>query len=703
MKNTTTLFFSLFLFSLQTLAQTDYSGNWKGAIELPGMNLELAVDLKKDNDQWVGDLDIPIQNIKDMKLADLKLEGRNLSFKLPEVPGNASFSGSFDEKAERVEGTFSQSGQSFPMKLARASAAEKAAGEKRIQDAIATLRHLADSLREKRLTPGLAFGIIKDGKALLAEGYGYRDLEKKLPVTANTQFAIGSSSKAFTAACLAILADRGQLDWEKPVVNYIPDFKLYDDFATRETNTVDLVCHRSGLPRHDLIWYGTSFSRKEIFDRLRYLPPNKSLRTTWQYNNLMFMTAGYLVERISGSTWEQFVKSNIFEPLGMNNSNFSVKDMTAAKDAALGYRTKDRKENIRMDYHNIDAVGPAGSINSSVNDMLQWVRLNLDEGKFADKQVISAAEIARLHAPQMLMDASGSEKNPEITDPSYGKGWMLQRYKGLRVVQHGGNIDGFSALVYMIPEKEFGLVILTNQNGAGIPMMLARYATDLMFGLEPTDWYARAFAESDKQEEGKKEDKKPEPKRIAGTRPSHPLESYTGEYEHPGYGIIEIKQDGEHLRAKFNNWDIPMEYWHYDVFGVKLDWLDFWWMFNFQTDPKGAVYRLTTNIEALVEDAVFNKIPPRRLSDPAFLKKLAGKYKSEEGDNTSAFEVRNKTLYLKIAGQPEYTLEPFQGTEFKIKGLSGYSIEFQMDDKGNAGGVSFIQPNGVFKSKRVGD
>lgn len=703
MKNTITLLVSLFLFSLQTLAQTDYSGNWKGAIELPGMNLEIAVDLQKDGDQWVGDLDIPVQNVKGMKLADLKLEDRSLSFKLPEVPGNASFSGSFDEKAEKLEGTFSQGGQSFPMKLARASAAEKAAEEKRVQDAIATLRHLADSLRQKRLTPGLVFGVIKDGKVLLAEGYGYRDLEKKLPVTANTQFAIGSSSKAFTATCLAILADRGQLDWDKPVVNYMPDFKLYDDFATREMNAVDLVCHRSGMPRHDFIWYGSSFSRKDIFDRLRYLPPNKSLRTTWQYNNLMFMTAGYLTERISGSTWEDFVKTNIFQPLGMNNSNFSVKEMAAAKDAALGYRTKDRKENIRMDYRNIDAVGPAGSINSCVNDMLQWVRLNLDEGKFADKQVVSAAEIARLHTPQMLMDASGSEKNPEITDPSYGKGWFLQRYKGLRVVQHGGNIDGFSALVYMIPEKEFGLVILTNQNGAGIPVMLAHYATDLVLGLDPTDWYARSYTESDKRDAEKKEDKKPEPKRITGTQPSHLLEAYAGEYEHPGYGIIEIKQDGEHLRTKFNSFDLPMEHWHYDVFNAKIEELDISMMLNFQTDPNGVVYQLTTNIEALVEDAVFKKIPPSRLSDPVFLQKLAGKYKSEESDDSSTFEVRNKTLYLKVPGQPEYTLEPFQGTEFKIKGVNGYSIEFQMDDKGNASGLSFIQPNGVFKAKREGN
>ncbi|MBK7939004.1 MAG: serine hydrolase [Lewinellaceae bacterium] len=700
MKKVFFLFIAFLVSTSAVTGQTDYSGRWKGAIELPGMNLELSIDLSKVDGQWVGDLDIPVQNTQDMKLADLKVEGLKMSFKLPEVPANASFSGNFDEKAEKLDGTFTQGGQSFPMKLTRESAAQKIAEEKRLQDAVAALRQLADSLRQKRLTPGLGFGIVKDGKVMLAEGFGYRDLDKKWPVTPNTQFAIGSSSKAFTAACLAILADKGQLDWEKPVVTYLPDFKLYDDFATREITPVDLVCHRSGLPRHDLVWYGSTFSRKEIFDRLRYLPPNKSLRTTWQYNNLMFMTAGYLTERISGNTWEEFVKTRIFQPLGMNTSNFSVKDMALSKDAATGYRTKDQKENIRLEYRNIDAVGPAGSINSTVNDMLQWVKLHLNEGKTGDNQVISAAEITRLHTPQMLMNALGAAKNPELTDPSYAMGWFVHRHKGLRVVEHGGNIDGFSALVYLVPEKDFGLVILANQDGAGVPTVLARYATDMILNLEPTDWYARTYSEGEQKEEEKKEDKKPEPKRIAGTRPGHAPEAYAGEYEHPGYGIIEIRQDAKGLRMIFNTFDLPMEHWHYDVYRVEDKTLDISMMLNFQTDQNGVVYQLSSVLDPLSADMVFKKTAPRRLSDPVFLKTLSGNYKLDEGDSPVTFELRNTTLYAKLAGQPTYTLEPFQGTEFKLKDLNGYSVEFHLDDKGKATGVSFIQPEGVFRAKR---
>lgn len=698
------LFFwaAIILLAQPALSQTDYTGNWGGAIEIPGTKLELSIHLQQEAGKWKGFLSIPVQKIKDMALADLLIEGKKMSFKLPEVPANASFTGNFDEKAARLEGKFSQAGQSFPMNLTKASVAEKAAKEKRLADALAAFRHLADSLRIKRNTPGLAIGIVLDGKVLLNEGFGLRDLDKKLPVTSNTLFAIGSSSKAFTAAGLAILADRGLLDWEKPVIEYMPDFKLFDDFSTREMNATDLVCHRSGLPRHDMMWYGSAFTRQQIFERLRYLKPNKSLRTTWQYNNLMFMTAGCLIERVSGKTWETFTREEIFKPLGMTSSNFSVVEMQQTKDFSLGYSTKDKKS-TRLDFRNLDAIGPAGSINASSTDMLNWLKLHLTEGKVGDKQVISAAEIAHLHRPQMLMDDAGTAKNPELKDPSYALGWMTYRHRGLKVVEHGGNIDGFSALVYLAPEKDFGLVILSNQDGAGIIGILARYATDMILGLETTDWYARTYGEdSDEANEPDKEDKKPEPRRVTGTQPSHKPADYVGEYEHPGYGRIEIKEAGNGLKFKFNSFDLPMEHWHYDVYNVTDTLLDLSMMVNFHSDPNGAMYQLSVNLDPNLEDEVFAKVPPAALSDPGFLKKIVGKYTlDEQGNVNCVFEARNTTLYVKISGQPEYTLVPFLGTEYKIKGLTGYSVAFQFNEKGETEYASFIQPEGIFKAKKA--
>lgn len=699
MKQLSLFAFSLFLLIQTTHAQNNYAGNWQGAIELPGTKLELSIHLQQENGQWKGFLSIPVQRIKDMVLADLVIEGRDMKFKLPEVPANASFAGTFDEKAERIAGKFTQAGQIFPMNLTRTSAAEKAAEEKRLAEAVVAFRQLVDSLREKRNTPGLAIGVLKDGKILLNEGFGYRDLDKKLPVTTNTLFAIGSCSKAFTTADLALLADRGALDWEKPVLQYMPDFKLYDDFSTREMNATDLTCHRSGLPRHDMMWYGSSFTRQQIYERLRYLKPNKSLRTTWQYNNLMFMTAGCLIERLSGQSWENFTRDNIFQPLAMKNTNFSVNELLKSKDAALGYQTKEEK-NTRLDYRNLDAIGPAGSINSTSTDMLQWVKLHLNGGKVNDKQILSAAEIAHLHTPQMLMDAPTGGNNPELADPSYALGWMAYRYRGLRVVEHGGNIDGFSALVFMVPEKDFGLVILTNQNTAGINGVLARYATDLLLGLEKTDWYARAYGDS--TEEAEEDEPKPEPRRVAGTQPSHPLEAYTGEFEHPGYGRMTINQTPKGLRITFNSFELPLEHWHYDVFQAADTTLGIKLSLNFHSDDNGNVFEFNTNLEASVPEQTFTKVPPARLSDPAFLKNFAGKYKMEgPGDLTCTIEVRNTTLYATVPGQPEYTLVPFQGTEFKLKDLNGYSVEFAESEKGVWTYANFIQPQGVFKAKRV--
>jgi len=698
MKKLSLLWATLFLLAQSTTAQTDYSGNWQGAIDIPGMTLELSIHFQKEASEWKGFLSIPVQKIKDMSLADLLIEGKKVSFKLPEVPANASFTGNFDEKAERLEGKFTQGGQSFPMTLTRASAAEKAAKEKKLAESVAAFRLLADSLRIKRNTPGMAIGMVLDGKVLLNEGYGLRDLDKKLPVTASTLFAIGSSSKAFTTADLAILADQGSLDWDKPVVSYIPDFKLFDDFSTQEMNAIDLTCHRSGLPRHDLMWYGSGLSRQQIFERLRYLKPNKSLRTTWQYNNLMYMSAGCLIERISGKTWEAFTKENIFIPLGMTNSNFSVNDLQKSKDAALGYSTKDKK-NTRLDYRNLDAIGPAGSINSSSTDMLQWVKLHLNGGKVGEKQVLSAAEMTHLHQPQMLMDYPGAARNPELYDLAYALGWITHRHRGLKVVEHGGNIDGFSALVYLVPEKDFGLVMLTNQNAAAVTGVLARYATDMILGLETTDWNARTYGDDGELAEDEKDEKKPEPRRISGTQPSHKPADYLGEYEHPGYGRVEIQETASGLQLKFNSFKLSMEHWHYDVYKAADTILDLSMMINFHSDPNGAIHQLSVNLDPNLEDEVFSKVAPARLSDPDFLKKLSGKYTLEGmGNNSCNFEVRNTTLFVKIAGQPEYTLVPFLGTEFKLKDLTGYSVEFQFNEKGEVECANFIQPEGVFKA-----
>jgi CubicO group peptidase (beta-lactamase class C family) len=249
--------------------------------------------------------------------------------------------------------------------------------------------------------PGLAICILKDGKLIFSEGFGFRDIEKELPVTSNTLFAIGSCTKAFTATAMGILVDEGKLDWDTPVQTYLPQFRLDDTFASERMTPRDLVCHRSGLPRHDMVWYNSEASREELLNRLQYLKPSKDFRTTYQYQNLMFLTAGYMVGKITGTGWEKFIRTRLFDPLGMTDSNLSVELSKNSSDFAFPY-IKKNGASIKIPFRNIDTMGPAGSINSSVTDMANWLLLNLSKGKIGDQQIISENSLLEIHSPQMI-------------------------------------------------------------------------------------------------------------------------------------------------------------------------------------------------------------------------------------------------------------------------------------------------------------
>lgn len=687
------VFLPLLVFS-QTPEQI--AGKWKGAIELPGMKLELSIELMQEGSAWAGAMDIPIQGVSGMKLAELAILDGGIRFRLPEVPGNASFSGKFEDGANWIRGDFSQMGQTFPMALQKESAAEKAAEDARIARALAEIRKLADSLRLLQKVPGIGFGIVKDGEVLLAEGFGFAAQDEQLPVNSQTLFAIGSSSKAFTAAGLAMLVEDGKLEWDKPVIQYMPDFKLKDNFATQEMTAIDLLTHQSGLPRHDLMWYGSPFSRAEIYERLRYLEPNKSFRSTWQYQNLMYMTAGILAEKLSGQSWEDFTRSRIFQPLGMKNTCYSATEALPGTPVALPY-IKQEENVIRIPYRDIPAVAPAGAIYSNVEDMLKWVSWHLDKGKAGGQQLLKEESIARLHQPHKAIEGGGPAASPEISSRSYGLGWFVYRYGELDIVQHGGNIDGFSALVFMAPRSGIGMVILTNMNGTALPGILANSATDLLLGREPIDWYARVYgAEAKKEEEEKKE--KPQP--VAGTQPSHPLKDYAGQYEHPAYGKIDIQlRDGE-LQLKANAFEFPLRHWHYDVFQGHIKEFGQDILFTFHFNKDGLVEKLGAPLEpSMPEDILYAKLPPDVLSDKEYIARLLGSYDLK--GLTATVDWQGEKLMATVPGQPSYELEPYKENWFRLKGLNGFSVEFifQNGEK-NARQMKFHQPNGIFTAER---
>jgi CubicO group peptidase (beta-lactamase class C family) len=473
---------------------------------------------------------------------------------------------------------------------------------------------IESSLKEWKV-PGLAIAVIDDGEVILKKGFGYRNVEEKLPVTERTLFAIGSNTKSFTAAVLGMLADEKKLEWDRPVREYLPDFRLFDDAATDGMTPRDLVTHRSGLPRHDLLWYASGLSRRELYERLRHLEPSKPLRSLWQYQNLMFMTAGYLEERIASESWEEIVRERLLNPLGMSRSNFSVADMERSDEFSYPYG--ERKDEVaRIPFRNIDEIGPAGSINSSVEEMIRYVQFHLDRGKVGDKQLLSPESSRAMQTAQVAMPPSPLAPDyPEQGPTSYGLGLIVTNYRGHKMVLHGGGIDGFISQMAWLPDEGIGAVVLTNYSGFNpVPTLVVQHTFDRLLGLEPVDWTGRARelrTKADKlQAEARSKD---ESARKSGTTPSHPLADYQGAFEHPGYGTLWVKKPGEGLEGSVSGITFPLEHYHYDVFRVPYDLeapLDQIGgrKAQFFYDTAGAIDRVALPLEEAVPDIVFTRV-----------------------------------------------------------------------------------------------
>lgn len=459
--------------------------------------------------------------------------------------------------------------------------------------------------------PGAGVAVVAGGEVIFAEGFGVRSIETQAPVTADSVFAIGSSTKAFVTFGLGLLVEEGKLDWDQPLRHYIPEFKMRDVMATERMTARDLVSHRSGLPRHDLAWYGSSRSRWELFEAIQYLEPSKDFRSYFQYQNFMFMAAGCLIERLSGMTWEAFTQERILKPLGMTSSNFSVNDSQAMGNIALPHEERDEVMQV-VPFRNIDAVGPAGSINSNVVDMAQWMKVHLAKGEFNGARLIAEAQLAQMHRPQMvILDMPGLDlvlNQPEFGTMDYGLGWFIQRYRGQRWVHHGGSIDGFSAFVSLLPDADTGVVVLTNLGGSLAGMLLAVHVHDCVLDLPPIDWTARLKPGLDQLMGAAKEgEAKLREARHPDTQPSHTLEAYAGEYHHPGYGTCTTRLDDGRLRFAYNAFDVVLEHFHYDTFLGKPEGVPTSIPISFVTDMMGQVSQISAPLEGMAAPILFQR------------------------------------------------------------------------------------------------
>jgi CubicO group peptidase (beta-lactamase class C family) len=695
--------FALFLFlfcwiSLISASEVDFSpaGRWEGAIEIPGMKLEIDVDFIRNADgSWKGDITIPAQNARDLPLTGITLQGKEICFAISGIPGDPAFKGKISEDGSSILGDFTQAGQTFPFRL------ERGAGSiAKAQKALEGFDKVVEDALKPFKVPGMALAIVKNDKVIYAKGFGFRDVENKLPMTADTLLAIGSATKAFTAFALGTLADQGKMEWDVPVRTYIPWFRLQDNYLGEHLTPRDLVTHRSGLPRHDLVWYNNySASREEFVRSLAHLQATAGLRERFQYNNLMFLTAGYLIEVLTGKSWEEAIRATILEPLGMTRTNFSVDDSQKDSDFAQPYGERDKKVQ-KIPFRRITNIGPAGSINSSVNEMSHWLIAHLNGGLYQDKKIINAATLQDMHLAHMPMGQTPAD--PRISPGDYGLGWMIDHYRGHSRVHHGGSIDGFLAMVSLFPEDGLGFVALANLSGTGLPELAIRTAADRLLGLEPVDWLgegAKRIAEGDKlQDEAQK---KAKARRRPGTSPAHKLEEYAGLYAHPGYGELKIFLEGNRLSFTFNGITTPLEHWHYETFsgGEAPDPAFKDGKLNFRTDVDGNVAELVVPMDLSADPIVFTKKPDARYFDPKYLEKRAGKYELQSQILTVSLKGSILTLY--IPGQPGQELVPLIGGEFALKLIKAITVRFIEDAQGQVVSMELNQPNGVFEAKRA--
>ena len=453
--------------------------------------------------------------------------------------------------------------------------------------------------------PGLAIAIVTDSSVVWSQGFGERNIEAGTPVTDRTLFAIGSTSKAFTAAGIGILHDEGKIDWSKPVQEYLPQFKMHSEFATEEMTPVDLMTHRSGLPGHDWLWYAAEYSRESLFRRLRHLEPSASFRSTFQYQNLMYMTAGYLTGQVDGTTWEDFTRRRILDPLGMIRSTFSVETMQEADDYARPYEGG-RDSTFLVDYRNVDAMGPAGSINSSVSEMTAWIQLLLNDGHHGDAQLIDSTTVSQLMRPRIVLEDTRPFKPETGGSLLYALGWFKEVYGGERLLWHSGGIDGFSAMAALMPDREVAWVILTNKGGTPAPTVLLYELADRVLRREGVNWNQRI---SDFYAQQQPDSNTSQLDTTDGISPSHPLNDYEAKYTNPGYGTFKVTREGDSLVGRYGSFSSTLRHLRYNVFelhhqfGGDMQTLKV----HFKIAIDGRIDAVAIPFESAVEPIVFSR------------------------------------------------------------------------------------------------
>lgn len=485
--------------------------------------------------------------------------------------------------------------------LASAAAAAPAAGPGLEAKVKAFDAYAAKGVADWKV-PGLAVAVVKDGRVLLARAYGVRELGRPEPATTRTLFAVGSTTKAMTAAALAMLVDEGKLGWDDPVVRHLPGFAVGDPWLTSQVTVRDLLTHRAGMPNADFLWYRTGASPAEVLKRFTLVKPESSPRSRFQYQNVMYHAAGEVTAAVSGMPWAEFVNQRIFVPLGMSDTvPLAARRAPGADVASPHFEIEGQVKVITNAY--VDNVAAAGSVWSGVDDMAKWLSFLLGGGKVGDKALLSEASLRELFAPQTMVDGASFYPTAKLTKPhwtTYGLGWFQQDYDGRAVDFHTGSIDGMVAICGLVRDQALGVVVLANLDHAELRHALMLRAFDAFSSPTtartgpPRDWSAELLKlYGDLRAKGKEERGKLEAARVAGTRPTLPVERYAGDYADPLYGPAKVIAEGSGLRLVLGQeLGGRLEHWHYDTYRIvpELAWVDPLYV-RFGVDAQGRVSR----------------------------------------------------------------------------------------------------------------
>lgn len=562
-----------------------------------------------------------------------------------------------------------------------------------------------DAFMEKTLkdwnAPGIGVGIVVGDKLVFAKGYGYRDYEKKLPITANTMYPIASNTKLFTAVAAGFLVEEGKLTWDQPIRESVPTINFYNSYLNNTITLRDMLAHRTGITRHDSIWYKSDYSTTELFERLKYLEPKESPRQIFLYNNMMYAGVGYTIQLQSGKTWGEFVREKILQPLEMNHTVYSIKEMLKQPDYGVPFtERRDSSELYKIPYYeDTDGLAAAGAIISNIEDMSHWLIALMNNGKYNGKQVLPPKALqATLEPAIALPNAAGQTRGWwEVLNQAYGMGRWTASYRGRLIAFHGGDLPGFHSQISYMPNEHIGVIVFVIGNHtAPLYNPISYNVYERLLGMEPTPWTDRLL---DIRLKNKKAGMEARGKagfgRVPDTRPSHPLADFVGEYEHPAYGTLKISLKDNQLQFDFHKIVMPLTHFHYDRFDSPDDEENGKWSFNFSTNPQGDIDKATISLD---EGEITFVRRAARL-DTSAAQRIAGTYVTPSG---ATFQVAFKPgsgLYVVRLGAPDQKLIPYKGLKFRIPEFADVIIEF-VEENGQITAMKQIDPSGEYVSKR---